>query len=131
MLKRIYQISFLSFYLIPLITIIVKLINKSYQESLLEVWFLGLLLILTAIIFLLPKITRINKKRIVYGVVLLIVFFFGLGAIGFEADYIVVDFSDISWALRTPYIIMFVIDVILLLGILWLSYRHKEQKLNL
>lgn len=123
----IYKISFLSFYIIPIITIFFKLIYGIYSETLMEIWFLGLLLIITVIIFLLPKLTKLNKERLIYLSVSAIIFFFGLGAVGFETTYVIVDFSDTELLLKVPYIIMFIVLAIQLVSILILSYYYKSK----
>lgn len=126
-LHQIYKISFLSFYIIPVITILCKLIFGLYSETLMEVWFLGLLLIITVVILLLPKITKQNKERLIYLLVSVIIFFFGLGAIGFKTTYIIADFSEIELLFKIPYIIMFIILVMQLVCILVLSYYYKSK----
>src|SRR5690606_20914993 len=116
-----------SFYIIPIITIFFKLIYGIYSETLMEIWFLGLLLIITVIIFLLPKLTKLNKERLIYLSVSAIIFFFGLGAVGFETTYVIVDFSDTELLLKVPYIIMFIVLAIQLVSILILSYYYKSK----
>src|SRR5690606_23418622 len=78
-------------------------------------------------ILLLPKITKQNKERLIYLLVSGIIFFFGLGAIGFKTTYIIADFSEIELLFKIPYIIMFIILVMQLVCILVLSYYYKSK----
>jgi hypothetical protein len=126
-LSQFYKISFLLFYLIPIITIVFKLFFGMYNETVMEIWVLSLLLIITIVIFLFPKLTKVNKERLIYLSVSAIIFFFGLGAIGFETTYVIVDFSGTEFLLKLPYIIMLLVLVLQLTFITILSYYHKNS----
>jgi hypothetical protein len=126
-LSQLYKISFLMFYIIPLITIIFKVIYGEYVQTLFEIWFLILLLFLTAIVFLAPRLDKTNKIKIIYLLVSIVVLFFGLGAIGFEAKYIIIDFEDLTIVTKIPYILMFSILIIQLITLSILRYKSNDN----
>lgn len=126
-LSQLYKILFLLFYIIPILSIGIKLIYGMYDESIAEVWFLGILLMLTAIIFVLPNLTKDNKEKTTYLLVSMIIFIFGLGAIGFKTEYLLVDFSEDAIYQKLPYIIMFGILCLQVIGIIIkINVDHKQ-----
>lgn len=128
--EQIYKISFLCFYIIPIITISFKLIYGLYHETIIEIWFVILLLVVTAIIFFLPKLTKLQKERLIYLLVSAIVVFFALGALGYEAKYIIVDFAGMDLLFRIPYIIMFTLLIIQIVCIVIFNYNKDKTKDN-
>lgn len=130
-LTQLYKISFVLFFIVPIVSVIIKSLNGMFKEGLQEIWFLGFLLISSGVIFVLPNINKPLKVRIMFFVISIIVFFFGLGAIGFQTDYIIIDFTDENQANKLPYIIMFVILIIQFLSIAIHGYiEHKFDKIK-
>ena len=125
-LIQLYKISFLLFFIVPLVGIIIKTLNGMFEESIQEIWFLGFLLISSGIIYILPNINKQLKVRVMFFVISIIVFFFGLGALGFQTDYVIIDFSDESQSSKLLYILMFFILVIQFLCIAIYGFiNHK------
>jgi hypothetical protein len=130
-LVQLYKISFVLFFIVPIVSVIIKTLNGMFKEGLQEIWFLAFLLISSGIIYALPNINKLLKARIMFFVISIIVFFFGLGAIGFQTDFVIVDFTDESRDNKLPYIFMFIILVIQFLSIAIHGYiEHKFDKIK-
>jgi hypothetical protein len=127
-LNSLYKISFLFFYIIPVITIMIKLIYGFYVDSLMEIWFLGILFIDTFVFLSLTKIPKEARIKIIYVSISIIIFFFGLGAVGFESGLLGIDFSDTMMSYKLPYIIMLIIVSIQLIALIINGYAQGKTK---
>jgi len=109
-------------------TIIVKLIYGIYVESLMEIWFLGILLITTIVFISLTKIAKEARMKMIYVSISIIIFFFGLGAIGFDSGFIGIDYSEIKMIYKLPYIIMLIILSFQLIAFIINGYAQRKTK---
>lgn len=117
----IYKNLFALYLIVPLISIGYKLLRGNMAQVLYEVWFISVILILIGLIYII-KLSKQVKNFIASMIVITFVLFFGLGAIGFQTKYIIVDFSDMDILSRLPYIVMFVILCIQLLCLVLYKY---------
>jgi hypothetical protein len=130
-LKKLQVGLFFTYYLIPLITIWIKLMNGDFETIMMEIWFLMMLIIITIISLILP-VQKYTKKVIRFSIISIIVLFFGLGAIGFVPRGIYIDFSEYNIYLRVPYFLMFVslwLQLIILIMI-HIKYDDNLDKAN-